>query len=257
MSLPVSYHIEKSVEVLRAHAGTRLHFGWTFGWAGVATVIFGLGQVIGHQIRPRGETFRFWAGSWARSIFGMGALRVRTRRATTLDPSKPYVFVCNHQNSLDILATLIAIDVPFTFAAKADLKNVPMLGWAMDQSPCIWVDRSTPRKAVQSIRDAGERIRSGTSVLIFPEGERTYSNEVFPMLKGAFQLALEAGVPLVPVVIHDAYKYLDERRYVSRPGVIHVDIGEPIGIEGATRRDLPEIMERFAQTFRAELASGH
>ncbi len=226
------------------------------GWAVVFTPLCAVGQMIGHQFDPTDRNFKRWGRFWSRMILAMGRFKLKVHQEAELDLNQPYVFVCNHQNSLDILSHLAGIPHPFGFAAKASLRKIPFMGWAMEQSICIWVDRSTPRKAIQSMKDSGERIRNGTSVLIYPEGERTWAHEMVPFMKGAFLLALEAGVPLVPMVLHDAYRYFDERRYISAPGTIHMTIGEPIDLTGKTRKDANALMASVRAQMQAELDAG-
>jgi 1-acyl-sn-glycerol-3-phosphate acyltransferase len=103
------------------------------------------------------------------------------------------------------------------------------------------------------MRRAGENIRNGTSVIIFPEGARSYRREMGPFQKGAFLLALEAGVPIVPVTIIDAYEVINEERRMARPGEVHIVIGSPIPLEGKTRRDLPELMETVRRAIEQPL----
>ena len=226
------------------------------GWAAFFTPFSAIGQMIGHQFNPTDRNFKFWGAGWARMILAMGRFKLKVHQIAPLDPKQPYVFVCNHQNSLDILAHLAGTPHAFGFAAKASLRKIPFMGWAMEQSVCIWVDRSTPRKAIQSMKESGERIRNGTSVLIYPEGERTWAHEMVPFMKGAFHLALEAGVPIVPMALHDAYAFYDERTYISRPGTIHMTVCAPIDLTGKTRKDIPEVMELVRAQIQAELDAG-
>lgn len=183
----------------------------------------------------------------------MSGYRVRTRHLATLDSEAPYVFVSNHQTGLDIWTHLVGIPYPFGFVAKAELRRVPFIGLALRFSASLFVDRSTPRKAVASIHKAAERIRSGNSVLIYPEGRRTWSPRVDEMLKGAFQLAVEAGVPIVPTALINAYRLYDERHKVSKPGVVRLVIGNPIETDQLTRADIPELMTRVKRFFETEI----
>lgn len=226
----------------RATLITRLWFAWFALVACLLTIPSSILQVITHPFNPSARNFKLWSGLWGRGILGAGGLRVVLEERTPLDPGQPYVFVANHQNSLDILAFAAKLPVPFGFVAKAELARVPMLGFAIRNSASIFIDRSDPRRSLESIQKAGERIRDGNSVLIYPEGARSYSPQLGPFKKGGFILAVEAGVPVVPVTITNAYRFLDERRYAGRPGTIRVVVGEPIPMADRRRRDVPMIM---------------
>lgn len=240
-------------EVLRATWKTRLFAVWAVSWASLMTVVFAVGYLVSNLIRSKPGTFRWWASRWGRSIlFGIGVRLVVEERAA-LDPDQPYVFIANHQNALDIPVLAAALRHPFGFVAKAELEKTPFLGWVLKHSPSVFVDRRDPRRSLESIKRAGERIRNGNSVIIFPEGERTFCGRPAPFRKGAFVLAVEAGVPMAPVIIRDAYLVLDERRRVARPGVIHVVVGEPIPLENKRRRDIPALMETARDAIAREL----
>lgn len=235
---------------------THLHFAWAMGWAVLFTPLCAIGQMIGHQLDPTDRNFKRWGRFWSGMIMAMGGFKLKVHQDAPLDPAQPYVFVSNHQNSLDILSHLAGVPHPFGFLAKASLEKIPFMGWAMNQSVSIWVDRSTPRKAITSMKLAGGQIRKGTSVLIYPEGERTWAHEMVPFMKGAFHLAVEAEVPIVPIVLHDAYALYDERRYISKPGTIHMTVCAPIDMTGKTRKDIEVLMEEVRALMQAELDAG-
>lgn len=232
----------------------RLHFGWTIFWAGLSSIPCAIGQVIGHLFDPTARNFRRWAGAWARTTLTMAGYRVAVTGFNGLDPKSPYVFVSNHQTGLDIWTHIVGIRHPFGFVAKAELRRVPFVGMALRFSASLFVDRSTPRRAVASMHEAAERIRNGNSVLIYPEGKRTWSNKLEPFLKGAFQLAVEAGVPIVPTTLVNAYQLYDERAKASKPGVVRLVIGEPISTAGLGKSHVPDLMERVKTFMEAHAA---
>ncbi|GIV62653.1 MAG: hypothetical protein KatS3mg044_1519 [Rhodothermaceae bacterium] len=232
---------------------TRLFALWGLCWASLMTVVFAVGFLLANVVRRRGETFRWWASRWGRSIlFGLG-VRLQVTCRAPLQPDQPYLFAANHQNALDIPILAASLEHAFGFVAKAELEKVPFLGAAIKHSPSVFVDRRDPRRSLASIRRAGERIRDGNSVLIFPEGERTFDGRMTSFKKGAFILAVEAGVPIVPVTIRDAWTVLDERRRVAWPGTVHVVVGTPIPLAGKTRRDIPALMATVRERIEAEL----
>ncbi|SHK16483.1 lysophospholipid acyltransferase family protein [Rhodothermus profundi] len=232
---------------------TRLHFFWFVGVGLLSTLLIAPLQVITHRFRPTAANFKKWARRWAGMILRACGWRVVWEDRARLSPGQPCLFVANHQCALDILVLSHALPYPFGFVAKAELERVPVLGWAMRHSASLFIDRNNPRRSLESLRLAGERIRQGHPVLLFPEGTRGYRPELRPFKKGAFLLAVEAGVPLIPVVICDSYRCLDERRMVSRPGTIRVVIGEPVPTEGLRRRHLATLMDTVQARMQAML----
>ncbi len=243
--------------VPRVSFWTRLIFVWALAWAAFVTVPCTAAVLLHNAFRPTATTFKRWATLWARLILIGAGVKVVSEVRTPLAPDQPVVFVSNHQNELDIVTLLVGIPQPFGFMAKAELRRVPFLGSVLKRTACLFVDRSDPRRAVQSIREAAERIRAGHSVLIFCEGGRSFSPNLLPFHRGAFLLAVEAGVPLVPVTVLDNYRVLDERRAVGRVGTVHMVVGEPIPVAGRTRADIPAIMDEVRAVMRADLDRAH
>ena len=187
-------------------------------------------------------------------LFGMG-IRVRTKVKAPLDPSAAYVFACNHQVAIDIPVAGLAIPCPFGWVAKAELSKTPFLGPAIRASPSVFIDRSHPKKSIESMRVAGERIRNGLSVIIFPEGARSHSASLGPFKRGAFQLAIEAGVPVVPVTILNGWAICNEKTRRCRPGVVHVVVGAPIQVTAGDRKQTDALMASVRTVMENELAA--
>lgn len=232
---------------------SRLLFVWFAIVAAIWTVPVSILQFISHQFSPTARNFKRNSGLWGRGILAFSGIRTQVTDRAHLDPTRPYVFVANHQNLLDILALSAALPYPFGFLAKAELARVPFLGAAIRNSASVFIDKSDPRLAVLSLKSAGERIRNGMSVLVFAEGMRSFRRELLPLKKGAFAVAVEAGVEMVPVTVVDAYRLMNEKKRLMRPGTIHIRVGEPINLEGSTRRDIPRLMDTIRNRLAADL----
>lgn len=233
--------------------GRRLFFYWAALWAVISTIFSAIGSVSHNLLSKDIRVFRWWSKIWGRSMTLGMAIRVKTHQRTPLDFSTAYVFAINHQVALDIPAVGIGIPCPFGWVAKAELAKVPFLGSSIKNSPSVFIDRSHPKKSVESMKIAGERIRKGLSVAIFPEGSRSHSSVIQEFKRGAFLLAIEAGVPVVPVTILNALELFNEKTMLARPGTMHIVIGEPISIDGWTRNDIPKLMERVREVMQREL----
>lgn len=245
------------VSPIRSTLGTKLLFVWFGVVASLWTVPMAIAQVVSHQFDPSARNFKRMARLWGVVILRLCGIRVRVYDRAALQTNAPLVFVSNHQNLLDILALSAALPYPFGFLAKEELARVPFLGLAIRNSASVFIDKRDARRAMTSLKAAGERIRGGNSVLVFAEGTRSYGSSLQPLKKGAFAVAVEAGVQMVPVTILDAYRLMNEKKRLMRPGTIRIVIGEPIDLAGHTRRDIPRLMEDVRNKMIAALAADH
>lgn len=252
-------HTESRTETVPVEFGpapalwTRVFCIWFWVWGALVMIPMSVVQLISHRFSPTARNFKRNARVWGWLILRGAGVRVNVIERGPLDPSQPYVFVANHQNSLDIMALTEGLPVPFGFVAKAELANVPFLGLAIRHSASVFLDRSDPRRSVKSLKDAAARIRAGTSVLVFPEGSRSHSPRLGELKKGAFTLAVEAGVPMVPVTIVGASDLMDERGVRLRPGRLQLVVGKPIDMSGKTRKDIPALIAEVEAQMQAEL----
>lgn len=251
LELTTQTHAE--VDAPPTSLGTRLWFGWFCFVATVWAVPMTCALVIDSLFERNAKKFKRWSGLWADVVLALAGVRVRVCEKEPLDSEQPYVFAVNHQNMLDIFILAGKLPHPFGFVAKEEVRRMPVIGIAMRHAPSVFVDRSNPRAAVASMKIAGQQIREGNSVLIFPEGHRAYAPTLLPLKKGAFMLALEAGVPIVPVTIVDSYRLMDERAFIARPGTITLIVGHPISLEGRRRKDIPNIMAEVQAQLEADL----
>lgn len=221
----------------------RLFFLWAVFWVALMTVVCGVGTVLNMWLTSNLRVFNMWSKIWGIGITAGMGIRIRTRFLEPLNPDRPYVFAINHQVALDIPAVGSAIPVPFGWVAKAELKKIPFLGQAIQSSPSVFIDRSHPKRSIETMRVAGEQIRKGVSVAIFPEGSRSHSAQLGSFKRGAFLLAIEAQVPVVPVTVVNAHRLFNEKTKRARPGIMEIQVGRPIDIEGWDRGDIPKLMD--------------
>lgn len=190
---------------------------------------------------------------WSRPILWMVGARLRLEPLPDVDWTQPCLFAMNHQSTLDIPAAFAVLPVNLRFVAKHSLSRAPFVGWYMQRTGMIFVDRSNRRRAVESLRLAGERIRAGAHILIFPEGTRSRDGKILPFKKGPFALALEAKVPIVPVAIEASGQVLPADAWTLSPGTIRVKVGRPIPTEGRSEDD----REALAQEVREAMIRLH
>jgi 1-acyl-sn-glycerol-3-phosphate acyltransferase len=198
----------------------------------------------------------FCAVPWARVILRVCGIRVHVKGREHVDPNVPRIYMTNHQSFFDIFALLACLPVNFKFILKQELMKIPFLGPAMRKAGYIGIVRDDPRKAVESMRQAAERIRSGASVLIFPEGTRSVDGRLQDFKKGGFNLAVKAGCDIVPIAIQDSCRIAPKGSLRIQKGAFGLHIGTPIPLSGLGKKDIPRLMEavRSQMTSQMELA---
>ena len=233
-------------------AAGRAWFGWLLACTAFFSAALSPGLVLQSAARPTAATFRAWMRPWARAIFQCTGIRLRVIERVAL-PAGPVVLVANHQNALDIPATAAGVSRPFLYVARHELRSWPIVGWVLEKSACIFIRRDNPREALKSLAAAADRVRGGESVLLFPEGGRSHGHGLAPFMRGPFLLAIEAGVPVVPVALVGHTGVVDETTKAARPGEIHLVLGEPIPTAGLRRRDASALGARVRSALEAEL----
>ena len=163
---------------------------------------------------------------------------------------RPAVFFINHQSTLvDALVTSRVVQRGFTVVAKAEVKQVPVLGPLLTLADVAFVDRSNTSKAVSAMQPAVDKLRKGISIAISPEGTRSLSPRIGAFKKGGFHLARDAGVPIVPIVIRNAGEIMWRNAKVAQEGTIEVVVHEPVPTANWTKADLDEWLPRMRQLY--------
>jgi len=208
----------------------RTAFAWTIGV--VYTGFWAFLGIVTWPLSPRGDLYLRFARIWSRWILGSLSIPITVTGRDRLDPDRSYLFMSNHESTFDIFALFVATEHSLRMVAKRGLFFIPILGWSMAMCGFIPIDRSNRERAIGSLERAAERIRKGISVLVFPEGTRGEGDRLLPFKKGAFVMALRAGVPIVPVVVRGARGIKRKGDFRVYPGSIEVRIGEPIATAG-------------------------
>jgi 1-acyl-sn-glycerol-3-phosphate acyltransferase len=210
----------------------------------ITTILGSLAALISRLFDPSGDSVIQLARWWSRSITRLAGVKIEVERHAELDPTRPYVFMANHLSTVDIWALFVAIPVPMRMIAKKQLGSIPLFGWAMRAGRFIFIDRQNAVAARKSIERAKERIRGGTSVLIFPEGTRSRDGNLMAFKKGGFHLAIDAGVPIVPVALQGTRELMPRGSLLVRPGKIRVVVGAPVATQGLSPEDRDSLLQR-------------
>jgi 1-acyl-sn-glycerol-3-phosphate acyltransferase len=185
---------------------------------------------------------------WAPALVGITRSPVRVRGLEQIDLNKPHIFICNHQSTLDIAVAFVAIPKPLRFVAKKELLYVPFLGWYMWATGMIFVNRKKSEEARKSLERAGKIIREGADVIAFAEGTRSEEGEILPFKKGIFVVALEAGVPIVPMSIEGTRFVMPKNTFRIRPHQIDVVFGKPIETKDLTYEQRNDLINKTRNT---------
>jgi len=210
----------------------------------IATLIGSLLAVMCLPIDRTGDLVLALARLWPRVILSVPGVKLEVTMRARLDPARPYVFMANHASMVDIWAVFVTIPASFRFIAKKQLARIPLFGWAMSAGRFIFIDRQNPLAARRSMDEAARRIRSGQSVVIFPEGTRTRTGRLLPFKKGGFHLAIASGATIVPCGIRGSRAVWPKGSPLIHAGAIHVEVGEPISTAGLTDDDRDALLER-------------
>jgi 1-acyl-sn-glycerol-3-phosphate acyltransferase len=195
--------------------------------------------VASSLIDPSGDTTRRLARFWGKRLCRTCGVEVVTRGGENVAWDQPLIVMANHQSYLDIPVLYAALPEPFGMLAKQELFRLPIFSAAMRGMRCIPIDRDNVRQSLASLRKAADQIRSGNSIVVFPEGTRSADGSLQELKTGAFYLAEMARVPIVPVGIHGTRRALAKTTLLIHAARIEVRIGEPIlpGKRGPAERD--------------------
>lgn len=232
----------------------RAWYGWALFWGAFFSVTMSPLLVLHSRFRPTSETLRQWMRPWARIVLALAGIRVEVVERGA-HPEEPVVYVANHVNSLDILAVMVGLPRPFLYVARHEIRDWPIVGWVLAETPCEFIQRDDPRQAVADLRRITGRVEDGESVLLFPEGGRSHAHGMAPFMKGPFVLAIEAGVPIVPVTLVGHAGVFSKESKTARPGRTRLVLGEAIATDGLSRRDANDLLARTRAALEAELAA--
>ncbi|MCM1505481.1 MAG: 1-acyl-sn-glycerol-3-phosphate acyltransferase [Muribaculum sp.] len=187
---------------------------------------------------------------WARLFCILTLVKVRVVGRENISTGQSYVFVANHQGAYDIFSIYGYLGHNFRWMMKKSLEKIPLVGFSCKVSGHIFVDNSSPHAIKETMETAEKRLAGGMSVVVFPEGSRTLDGKLHRFKRGAYILATEFKLPVVPITINGAYSVMPRTAVLPHWGKITLTIHRPI-MPGADGHDLHELMEQS----RAAIAS--
>ena len=193
---------------------------------------------------------------WARMILKLSGVKVELENIEVIDPDHPQVLVANHVSWYDVLALVAYIPGRFLFVAKKELESVPFFGSAVRSCGHIFIDRGDRNRAVESLGVAREVLeKESPTIIMFPEGTRSADGQLKAFKKGAFVLAIQAGVDVVPAAIFGSREVMRKGSLLIRPGMVRVRFGEPIPVAGLGIENRNELTQRAREALESLQAS--
>ncbi len=221
-------------------------------WVVLTTFFWGLTAIITSFFTRTGNPVHIVARMWARGILFASGIKVTVNGLANIDPTQSYVYMSNHQSNFDIPVLLAYLPVQFRWLAKAELFKIPIFGRAMRGAGYVKIDRFNQEAAFESLTEAARKMKNGVSVMIFPEGTRSRDGKIRPFKKGGFVMAVDAGVPIVPVVLKGTWTIMEKSSLRINTGEVSLNIETPIATTDYTRENKDDLMK----SVRAVISKG-
>ena len=245
-------HYEESSTTARRNFIRRLHYWWSLFVAGALLGILGPPILLFSWLVNKHDLVYPVASFGARWWLRLSGVRIKVRGLELLDPKQPYVFVSNHRSYLDTAAIFVYTGRRIGVLAKKELLKVPVLGVGMGFVNVMAIDRTNRESAIRTTEAAAKRIQSGVSFAVFVEGTRAKPGELLPFKKGAFYMARQAGVPVVPVAIKNSDVLMGKGTGEARGGTIEMVLMSPVETVNVSTDD---DMNQFISDVRAKIAA--
>lgn len=229
----------------------RLHYFWSLTVAALLLLVFAPGALFVAWLFRRREWVYPWALFGAREWLNLSGMSIVVRGRENMRENVTYVLAANHRSYLDTATLFGHAGRRIGLFAKKELLKVPIFGYGMGYVNIMAIDRSNRTRAIETVRAATERIRSGRTFGVFVEGKRAMPGELLPFKKGAFYMARDAGVDIIPVAIKHTDKLMGKGTGVSRPGTIEMVMLPPVSTAGV---ESDEDVARLIDTVREAIA---
>jgi 1-acyl-sn-glycerol-3-phosphate acyltransferase len=183
-------------------------------------------------------------GLFVRLGLALVGVKVEVIGRDKLDPAQPYIFTPNHQSLIEVPMFITYLGRNPAYLGKKEVFKYPIFGYGIRLIGVVPVDRSNSPAAVESAKAATELLRKGKSYVVYPEGTRSPDGRLLPFKKGAFMMAIDAGVPVVPVTVSGATAIMPKAKVEVHPSTVRLTIHDPIPTTGYSRENVAELIER-------------
>lgn len=227
---------------------------WAYLNGVIATIVMSTMAIVASVFGHRGLFYDWVARTWARWIMAVSGVRVSVEGAEHIHGNTAQIIASNHQSWFDVFALAANIPKRYRFIAKEELRRIPIFGRAWESAGHISVNRQDRSKAITALDAAAALVRSdNSSIVIFPEGTRSRDGNLLPFKKGAFMLALQTGLEIVPAAVIGSRAIQKKGEWRVHSGPVILRFGEPIDSSqyDETRRD--ELMQLVRDRIAAML----
>lgn len=170
-------------------------------------------------------------------------VKVEVSGLERLAPNQTYIFTPNHQSLIEVPLCVTYLNRNIAYLGKKEVFKYPIFGYGIRLIGVISVDRSNTTAAVESARQATENLRHGKSYVVYPEGTRSPDGRLLPFKKGAFMMAIDAGVPVVPISISGATEIMPKAQIKVFPSTVRITVHDPISTAGYSKENISELMK--------------
>ena len=209
------------------------------------TIVLGTISILSTLFDRSGDTGHWCARTWSSLILKTTGVRVAVRGLERLDPKRSYVFAANHQSIYDIPILFASIPVQLRIVAKASLGSIPFLGWHLRRTGHLLVDRKKPGADI--VGKMRRLVSESHSLIVFPEGTRSVDGRVGRFKKGSFLVAVDAGLPVVPVSVTGSRQVMAKGRLMVCPGNVQLTVHEPMATTDVPRAGVIAFGERVRE----------
>lgn len=218
----------------------------------VATIVTATIVVIASMLGDSTYIGYYAPKLWSRITCRLFLIRIKTEGKELIDPKQSYVFLANHQGYFDIFLIYGYLGHNFKWMMKEYLRKIPFVGYACAKSKHIYVGDSL--SSIQhTVIQARETLRGGMSMVIFPEGTRTYTGEMGAFKRGAFMLANEIGLPIAPLTINGSFDIFSRKAKSVSPGTLHLKIHRPLTAEDRKGKPTKVFMQEVFDIMNADI----
>mgnify|MGYP000940655635 CR=1 FL=1 len=190
---------------------------------------------------------------WSKLTCWLALCRVTTKGSENIDPNQSYVFVANHQSAFDIFLVYGFLNKNIKWVQKESLRRIPFVGKASEIAGHVFVNNSSAAARISTIKKAERQIVDGVSMMMFPEGSRTRTGKMTRFHKGAYYVAKDLKLQVVPITINGAYNVMKYGTCMIHPGKLELIIHKPISTDNLTDADIPAIIDESKKTIHNSL----
>ncbi|MDL2303265.1 1-acyl-sn-glycerol-3-phosphate acyltransferase, partial [Dysgonomonas sp. OttesenSCG-928-D17] len=214
----------------------------------LATIITAVTVMIGCLIGNRNFWGYYPPRLWGKLACRLALCRIKVVRHANLDPDKSYVFIPNHQSAYDIFLIYGYLNQNIKWVQKQELRKIPFVGKASEIAGHVFVDQSNLKSMKDTIAKAEAQLGEGASMVIFPEGARTKTGKMGRFKRGAFIIAKEMNLPVVPVTVNGPYDLMKMKTYLINPCTLELIVHEPVSTAEVTDENMPEFINDCRET---------